>query len=66
MKFDVYMRVTCHMDAIEAKNEESAKKKAMALMLKQAKKEDPYTEQLYFFETEYKVDRDDYYDLEEN
>jgi len=66
MKFDVYMKVTCHIDAIEAKDEESAKKKAMALMLKQAKKDDPYTEQLYYFETEYKVDRDDYYDLEEN
>ena len=60
------MKVTCHIDAIEAKDEQTAKKKAMALMLKQAKKDDPYTEQLYYFETEYKVDRDDYYDLEEN
>lgn len=62
MKFDVYLKINCHLDGIEAKDEESAKKKAMALMLKQAKKNDPYTEQLYYFETEFKVDSDDYFE----
>ena len=62
MKFDVYLKVNCHFDGIEAKDEESAKKKAYALMLKQAKKDNSLTEQLYYFETEFKVDSDDYFE----
>ena len=64
MKFDVYVNLNCHMKDIEAKNEKEAEKKALNLMLKQAKKENPYTEQLYLLDAKYTVDSDYYYSEE--
>ena len=64
MKFDVYVNINCHMKDIEAKDEKEAEKKALNLMLKQAKKLSPYTEQLYLLETKYTVDSDYYYTQE--
>tara|TARA_R100000426_G_C4779608_1_gene94151 strand:+ start:143 stop:310 length:168 start_codon:yes stop_codon:yes gene_type:complete len=52
------------MKDIEAKNEKEAEKKALNLMLKQAKKENPYTEQLYLLDAKYTVDSDYYYTQE--
>ena len=63
MKFDVYIRTSCSVYDINAKSEQEAQIKALKLMLKEARKENPQgTKQVQNLEINYVLDSDDYYE----
>ena len=61
MKFDVYLTTKCQVFDIDAKDENSAKKKALQMMVKEMKKENSVME-VNNLETTFVVDSDDYYE----
>ena len=62
MKFEVYLTTKCQVFDIVAKDEETAKKKALQMMVKEMKKEGT-VEAVCNLETTFVVDSDDYYEI---
>ena len=65
MKFDVYLTTKCQVFDIDAKDEETAKKKALQMMVKEMKKENSVME-VNNLETTFVVDSDDYYETDKS
>ena len=65
MKFDVYLTTKCQVFDIDAKDENSAKKKALQMMVKEMKKENSVME-VNNLETTFVVDSDDYYETDKS
>ena len=65
MKFDVYLTTKCQVFDIVAKDEETAKKKALQMMVKEMKKENSVME-VNNLETTFVVDSDDYYETDKS
>ena len=61
MKYDVYLTTKCQVFDIEAKDENSAKKKALQMMVKEMKKEGT-VEEVCNLETTFVVDSDEWYE----
>ena len=61
MKYDVYLTTKCQVFDIEAKDENSAKKKALQMMVKEMKKEGT-VEEVSNLETTFVVDSDEWYE----
>ena len=65
MKYDVYLTTKCQVFDIDAKDENSAKKKALQMMVKEMKKENSVME-VNNLETTFVVDSDDYYETDKS